>query len=89
MNFEQLLKQVKNNFHRLKNLKKTKLLFQYYVNLLARKRKKLKLGKVGFFLKQKFYGGILIHEEWEMVYVRQDNTRYDELKLENRLKAIS
>jgi hypothetical protein len=48
----------------------------------------LKLGAIIFEVKETYFGGILIIEEVDIRYVRQDNTDTDALKLENRLKAI-
>jgi len=39
-------------------------------------------------VKETYFHGILLHEDIDIRYIRQDNTETDELKLENRLKAI-
>ena len=88
MNLEQLFKTVLANYGRLKDKKKTRMFLLYHVDLLQRKRKKLKLGKVVFELKRYVVAEITIFEELEMIFIRQDNTIENELKIENRLKAL-
>lgn len=59
------------------------------LEFLARSRiKKLRMkpSAVGFQKKNVFFGNIVVFEEWEFVFINQDNSREDELKIENRLK---
>lgn len=79
---------IKENQHRLKDKEKTMIFLNNIIKILRRNIRKLKLGKVVFEFKKIIYGDIVIHEEVEMVYIRQDTTKDDELKIENRLKAL-
>jgi len=88
MNLEQLCLKILKNPTKLKDPAQTILFLKYHFDLLRRKRKKLKLGKVAIEVKTYFVGEIPVFEELEMIFVRQDNTREDELKIENRLKAL-
>jgi len=74
----------------LKDKKKTIIFLKYHFNLLATKRRKLKLGKVVFEIKEyKLDEMPAYKEEVEIRYIRQDTLDEDELKLENRLKALA
>lgn len=88
MNLEQLIKTIRQNFHRLKDENFALKFVQYHIELLAWKRNKLKLGAIVFEIKETYFHGILLREDIDIRYIRQDNTDADELKLENRLKAI-
>jgi hypothetical protein len=58
--------------------------------LLSVKRQKLKLGKIVFEIKEyKLDEMPAYKEEVEIRYIRQDTLDQDELKLENRLKALN
>lgn len=89
MNFEHLCKTVAYNIHRLKNKRKTKLYLKYQYEVLKIKKNKLKLGTVTFDLINTIFADLLIRQDIEMRYIRQDNTERDEMKLENRLKALN
>jgi hypothetical protein len=80
---------IKENNHRLKDKEKTLIFLNNIIRILKKNIKRLKLGKVVFELKQIIYADIVIHEEVEMIYIRQDTTLDDELKIENRLKALN
>jgi hypothetical protein len=41
-----------------------------------------------FEIKETLYHGIVLTEEVDIRFIRQDTTEADNLKLENRLKAI-
>lgn len=88
MNLEHLVKTIKENYHRLRDEKLALNFVRYHIELLEWKRNKLKLGAIVFEVKETYFHGILLLEEVDIRYVRQDNTKTDELKLENRLKAI-
>jgi hypothetical protein len=88
MNLEHLIKLIKNNQHKLKNKKFTLDFLRYHIKLLNWKKNKLKLGAIIFEIKETYFNGILLYEEIDIRYIKQDNTKTDELKLENRLKAI-
>jgi hypothetical protein len=47
------------------------------------------LGAITFEIKETYFHGILLTEEIDIRYIRQDNTETDKLKIENRLKAIA
>lgn len=88
MNLEHLIKTVRENFHRLKDEKFALNFVRYHIELLQWKRNKLKLGAIVFEVKETYFNGVLLIEEVDIRYIRQDNTDTDELKIENRLKAI-
>ena len=89
MNIEHLCQIISKNYSRLKNKGKTMLYLKYQFALLAWKQQKLKLGTLVFEIKEYTEGGIPITEEVEIRYTRQDNTDEDEMKFENRLKALN
>lgn len=62
---------------------------RYQFELVAWKRQKLKLGAIVFEIKEIGMAGITFIEEPEIRYIRQDTTFDDELKIENRLKALN
>lgn len=90
MNFEQLYFNIEKVWLKINFKKKKKLLnflkFNYY--LLQWKRKKLKLGSIIFEIKEFYLGIFLIYEDIDIRYIKQDNTKTDEMKLENRLKKL-
>lgn len=92
MNLEHLLKIILHNQNLwIKNpLVKTKIILflKNYAFSLKSKLKKLKLGSVGFDIKQFFLGNVFLYDTIEMRYTKQDTTEEDEMKLENRLEAI-
>jgi hypothetical protein len=88
MNIEHLCRSVLENFHRIKDLKKALLYVRYQFELLAWKRQKLKLGAIVFEIKKIIIANITLHEDIEIRYIRQDTTKDDDLKIENRLKAL-
>lgn len=89
MNFEHLCKLVALNPHRLKDKKTTKKFIKYQYEVLNIKKNKLKLGSVAFDLIETTFSGVLLRQDIEIRYTRQDNTEKDELKIENRLKALN
>ena len=91
MNFEQLFYKIINNPEKLKDKKKTIIFLKYHFHLLATKRRKLKLGKIVFEIKEYRLDDLApaYKEEIDIKYVRQDTIDQDELKLENRLKALA
>lgn len=64
------------------------MFIRYHFELLAWKRQKLKLGAIVFEIKEIAMAGITLVEEVEIRYIRQDTSRDDALKIENRLKAL-
>jgi hypothetical protein len=88
MNLEHLCKTILLNQSRLKNKKIVKKVITYHYELLKIKKNKLKLGAVTFDLIQTMFEGFLIKQTIEMRYIRQDTSAADELKIENRLKAL-
>ena len=88
MNLEQLIKTIRANFHRLRDQEFALNFLKYHIKLLQWKRSKLKLGAIVFEVKETYFYGVLINEDIDIRYIRQDNTDTDELKIENRLKAI-
>lgn len=89
MNFEHLCKTVVLNKDKLKNKKIIKKFISYQYNILKIKKNKLKLGAVTFDFINIFFAEVLIWQEIEMRYIRQDNTKQNELKIENRLKKLN
>lgn len=88
MNLEHLIKSIKQNYHKLRNEEFALKFLRYHIELLNWKKNKLKLGAIVFEVKETYFHGILLIEEVDIRYIRQDNTVTDSLKLENRLKAI-
>lgn len=89
MNFEHLCKLIYQNKTNLKNKFITKKFLKYQYEILQIKKNKLKLGAVTFDLINTFVDGYLISQQIEMRYIKQDNTEKEEMKLENRLKALN
>lgn len=88
MNLDLLIKILNKNYHRLPNKTIALNLLRYNIELLQWKRNKLKLGAIIFEIKETYFHGVLLLEEIDIRHIRQDNTDTDELKIENRLKAI-
>ena len=88
MNFEHLFSFFIKNHNKIKDKKKALLFIKSEYKILRLKKEKLKLGKVALEVKEYFMGDIVVFETLEMVFTRQDNTIENELKLENRLKAL-
>lgn len=88
MNLEHLCRTIKNNYNKLKDEKKALLFLKYQFELLAWKRQKLKLGAIVFEIKEFVVSGITLYQDIDIRYIRQDTTHDDELKIENRLKAL-
>lgn len=91
MNLEQLSLNVFKIWSKISQKSKKKLLLFLKINyyLLNWKRNKLKLGSIIFEIKELYVGNFLIHEEIDIRYIRQDNTKTDEMKFENRLKKLN
>lgn len=64
-----------------------KFIISFTENLQIKKNK-MKVAKTGFEIKKIFYGEITIFEFLEMKFVNQDNTKEEELSLENRVRAF-
>lgn len=88
MNLEHLITTIKKNYHRLRNETFALNFVRYHIELLQWKRNKLKLGAIVFEIKETYFHGVLLTEDIDIRYIRQDNTDTDELKIETRLKAI-
>jgi hypothetical protein len=56
--------------------------------MLLKKKKKLRLGKIVFEIKEIKYYNILIWSDFEMRYINQDTTVADEQKIENLVKRF-
>lgn len=61
---------------------------KYHFELVAWKRQKLKLGAIVFEIKEITFAEVILYEEAEIRYIRQDTSEDDALKIENRLEAI-
>ena len=88
MNLEHLCRQIKENYHRLRDEKKALLFLKYQFELLAWKRQKLKLGAIVFEIKEILFYKKVLWEEIEIRYIRQDTSIDDEQKIENILKRL-
>lgn len=88
MNLERLFKTIKDNYHRLANKDEMMNFLEYHIKLYQWKMRRLKLGAIVFEIKETIFYGIVVLEDVDIRYIRQDNTKTDEMKLENRLKAI-
>lgn len=62
---------------------------KFHILLLKWKRNKLKLGKVIFEIKAFEVEGFVLWDDLEIRYVRQDNTKNDENKLESLIDSYS
>lgn len=76
------------NYDKLKNPKNTWNFLRHEYEIFKIKKEKLKLGKVVFEIERYVIDEIVVFEKLEMIYSRQDNTDENELKIENRLKAL-
>lgn len=88
MNLEQLCRTVKENWDIIPDKKKALKYIRYQFELLAWKRQKLKLGAIAFDIKETRLDEIVVWEDIEIRYIRQDTTTEDERKLENVLKRL-
>jgi len=88
LNIDHLVKTIKENYYRLRNEQEALNFVQYHIKLLEWKKKKLKLGAIVFEVKETYFNGILLYEDVDIRYTKQDNTETDNLKIENRLKAL-
>lgn len=88
MNLELLFKMIKENYSKLRNEEKTLEFLAEQIKIYQLKKQKLKLGAVVFEIKETSLCGIVLYEDVDIRYIRQDNTETDQLKIENRLKAI-
>lgn len=86
MKFEQLLQKL-NKPHL--NIKRVFMIYRKYHEYREYHIKKLKLGTITFEIKQTLLGNFVLQENIEIKYIRQDNTQTDNLKIENRLKALA
>ncbi len=89
MNFEHLCKLLIIKKTQLKNKQTAKKFLTYHYNLLKIKKNKLKLGAITFDIIQKTLNGVIINQEIEMRYIRQDTSADDKLKIENQLKSLN
>lgn len=89
MNLEQLCRDIRENYDRLKDKSFAFRLLRYQFELLAWKKRKLKLGAVVFEIKEFVVNGIILFEEADIRYIRQDTSEDDAMKFENRLKALA
>lgn len=89
MNFERCCFLVNQNQHRLKNKKKTLLFLHYHWDLLLWKRNKLKLGAIAFVVKEYKFDDVVMWEDIEIKFIRQDTTEEDDRKLEVLLKRLN
>lgn len=86
MNFDHLCRSVIKNKSRLRDVIRTFRFLQYHLELLRTKKKKLKLGKVVFEIKQTLLYNTTIFIEFEMRHSALDTTDFDEKKVENIMK---
>jgi hypothetical protein len=89
MNLEQLCRDIKANYNRLKDKTAAFRFLRYQFELLAWKKQKLKLGAIVFEIKEFTVAGITLFEEADIRYIRQDTSEDDAMKFENRLKALA
>lgn len=87
MNLEHLCKMVNENWGRLNKKHALKVVKQQF-ELLLWKKNKLKLGAIAFEIKEFRLADVVLREEIEIRYIRQDTTVEDEQKLENILKRL-
>jgi hypothetical protein len=87
MNLEHLCKIVNDNWLQLNKKHAIKVVKQQF-ELLAWKKNKLKLGAIAFEIKEHKLAELVLWEDVEIKYIRQDTTIDDEQKLENILKRL-
>jgi len=88
MNFERFYILVCQNWYRLPNQKQTILYLCYHYDLLIWKRNKLKLGAIVFVVKEYKFDEVLLWEDIEIKFIRQDTTLEDERKVEVILEKL-
>lgn len=88
MNLEHLCQTVLERWDEIPDKKRALRYVRYQFELLAWKRNKLKLGAIAFDVKEFKFDEVVLIEEIEIRYTRQDTTVDDEQKLENVLKRI-
>ena len=89
MNFERCCFLVKQNEHRLINKQRTLIFLHYHWDLLLWKRNKLKLGAIVFVIKEYKFDEVVMWEDIEIKFIRQDTTEEDDRKLEVLLKRLN
>lgn len=60
----------------------------FYEKFMDYHRQKLKTGKIIFEIHEINVGEFTLHETVDIRYIRQDNTKTDELRIDNRLAAL-
>jgi hypothetical protein len=88
MNLEHLCKTITTRWEEIPDKKRALRYVRYQFELLAWKRQKLKLGAIAFDVKEFKFDEIVLWEEIEIRYTRQDTSVDDEQKLENILKRL-
>lgn len=88
MNIELLCRFIKNNFSQLKNKQQALHFLKHQIELVAWHRSKLKLGAIVFDIKEFKFHTMVMWEEVEIRYIRQDTSGADEQKIENVLKKL-
>lgn len=88
MNFERFCHLVIENKDLLRDKERTLIYLQYHWELLVWKRNKLKLGKIVFIIKEYKFDEIVLWEDPEIKFIRQDTTTDDDSKLEVLLKKL-
>lgn len=89
MNFERCCFLIEQNKHRLVNKQRTFIYLHYHWDLLLWKRNKLKLGAIAFVVKEYKFDDIVMWEDIEIKFIRQDTTEEDDRKLEVLLKRLN
>lgn len=89
MNFERCCNLISENRHLLRDKKRTLIYLQYHWELLIWKRNKLKLGAIVFIIKEYKFDEIVLWEDPEIKFIRQDTTAEDERKLETLLNKLN
>ena len=89
MNFERCCFLIEQNQHKLINKERTLIYLHYHWDLLLWKRNKLKLGAIAFVVKEYKFDEVVMWEDIEIKFIRQDTTEEDDRKLEVLLKRLN
>jgi hypothetical protein len=89
MNFEYHAQILEKLWPQITRKRAVLMYFRYEIYLLFWKRRKLKLGKIIFDIREYRSQGFLLFEEIRIVYVRQDNTEEQSYSLEAWVEYFS
>lgn len=86
--FEQLEQNLIGSLKKFPYLRDQLWSIYFYEKFMDYHRQKLKMGKIIFEIHEINVGEFTLHETVDIRYIRQDNTRTDALRIDNRLAAL-